>query len=295
MTAEKARLGKRLFFDKLLSVDGSVSCASCHAPEKDFSDSEQFSSGVGGRRGTRHAPTIINRVFSAAQFWDGRAESLEAQIFSPVQNPMEMAMPDMQVVVDRLRKDPRYLAEFDAAFPSGSGVTARNVVCAIAVFERTIVSGNSPYDRFIAGAATALNESARRGMVVFMDERKGNCRTCHAGLNFTDESYNNIGVGMTGEHPDMGRYNVTRLEGHQGAFKTPTLRDVARRGPYMHDGSQKSLEEVVDFYDQGGHPNKWLSPKIKPLHLSPQEKLDLVEFLKGLNGELTWYGMVDEQ
>jgi cytochrome c peroxidase len=198
-------------------------------------------------------------------------------------------MPDMKVVIDRLKADPTYVSMFEAAFP-GEGITEANVGKAIAAFERTILSGNSPFDRFTAGDKTAMSESAQRGLVLFRDENKGNCETCHVSFNFTDENYNNLGVGMAVKKPDMGRYLVTKLDGHQGAFKTPTLREIANTAPYMHDGSQKTLEEVIEFYDDGGHPNVWRSPKVKRLKLTRQERQDLVEFLKALSGEVTWYG-----
>jgi cytochrome c peroxidase len=295
LTVEKIKLGRRLYFEKSLSIDGTVSCATCHAPEKGFSDDEPTSTGVGGKKGDRHSPTVVNRIFSAAQFWDGRAPSLEEQALGPVQNPVEMGMPDMKIVIEKLKSDPSYLESFKAAFPPDGAIAAENVGKAIASFERTILSGNSPYDRFMTGDKGAMSESAQRGMQVFKDEKKGNCETCHAGPNFTDENYNNIGVGMAAQNPDQGRYQVTRLEGHQGAFKTPTLRDVAMRGPYMHDGSQKTLEVVVDYYVKGGHRNKWLSPKIQPVRLSKQEQRDLVEFLKALSGQVTWYGKDEAQ
>ncbi len=290
LTVEKVRLGRRLFFDKNLSVDGTVACASCHVPDKDFSDDRQFSVGVGGRKGTRHAPTIINRLYSTAQFWDGRARSLEEQVLGPIQNPVEMGMPDMKIVVERLLNDPVCVQEFKAAFPPDGVVTPENVGKAIASFERTILSGDSPYDRFMAGDKSALSESAQRGLEIFKDENEGNCVTCHAGPNFTDENYNNLGAEMDADHPDLGRYNVSHLEGHQGAFKTPTLRDAALRGPFLHDGSEKTLEEVIAFYVKGGTRNRWLSPKMHPLNLTVQDQQDLLEFLKALSGKLTWYG-----
>ncbi len=290
LTLEKVRLGRRLYFEKSLSANGAIACATCHIPEHGFSDPERFSTGIDGKKGTRHAPAIINRAFSAAQFWDGRAASLEEQALGPVQNPVEMGMSSMQMVVEKLKKDPAYVDQFKSAFPPDGSITPANVGKAIASFERTILSGNSEYDRFMAGDRSAMSEAAQRGMNIFKDERKGNCETCHAGPNFTDEIYNNIGVGMKSKKPDLGRYEVSKLEGHQGAFKTPTLRDVARRGPYMHDGSQKTLGEVVDLYVKGGHPNKWLSPKIEVLHLNRQERRDLVDFMKALSGEVSWYG-----
>ncbi|MFN8007234.1 MAG: cytochrome c peroxidase [Terriglobia bacterium] len=290
LTEEKIKLGKKLYFDKKLSVDQTIACASCHIPEKGFADPSQFSSGVGGKKGGRQAPTVINRVFSTKQFWDGRAASLEEQALGPVQNPVEMAMPNLDEVIKRLKTDPSYLEMFKAAFPPDGAITDIHIAQAIASFERTVVSGNSPFDRFMAGDKTAMSESAQRGYAIFKDEKKGNCETCHVGHNFTDENYNNIGVGMAAKDPDLGYYKITKLEGHKGAFKTPTLREIASTAPYMHDGSEKSLEEVVEFYNKGGHKNKWLSTKIKPLHLTKQEQQDLVEFLKALSGEVTWYG-----
>jgi len=294
LTEEKIKLGKKLYFEKKLSVDETISCASCHIPEKGFADPNQFSNGIGGKKGGRQSPTVINRVFSTRQFWDGRAVSLEEQALGPVQNPVEMGMPNMDVVIQRLKADPAYVEEFKAAFPPDGAITDIHFAQAIASFERTVVSGNSPFDRFKAGDKTAMSESAQRGYELFKNEKKGNCETCHVGHNFTDENYNNIGVGMGAKDPDLGYYKITKLEGHKGAFKTPTLREIASTAPYMHDGSEKTLEEVVELYDKGGHKNKWLSTKIKPLHLTKQEKQDLVEFLKALSGEVTWYGKGQE-
>ena len=294
LTEEKIKLGKKLYFEKKLSVDETIACASCHIPEKGFADPSQFSSGVGGKKGGRQSPTVINRVFSTRQFWDGRAASLEEQAVGPVQNPVEMGMPNMDVVIQRLKADPVYVEAFKAAFPPDGAITDNHVAQAIASFERTVVSGNSPFDRFKAGDKTAMSESAQRGYELFKNEKKANCETCHVGHNFTDENYNNIGVGMGAKDPDLGYYKITKLEGHKGAFKTPTLREITSTAPYMHDGSEKTLEEVVEFYDKGGHKNKWLSTKIKPLHLTKQEKQDLVEFLKALSGDVTWYGKGQE-
>lgn len=290
LTEEKIKLGKKLYFEKGMSIDGSLSCASCHIPDKGFADPSQFSKGVGGKKGGRQAPTVINRLFSTKQFWDGRAASLEEQALGPVQNPVEMGMPSMAVVKEKLAADPSYVAEFKAAFPPDGEITDIHIAHAIASFERTVLSGNSPYDRFVAGDKSAMSESAQRGYALFKDPAKANCETCHVGFNFTDENYNNIGVGMAAAKPDLGYYAITKLEGHKGAFKTPTLREIASTAPYMHDGSQKTLEEVVSFYNKGGHKNKWLSTKIKPLKLTKQDESDIVEFLKALSGDLTWYG-----
>jgi cytochrome c peroxidase len=290
LTEEKIELGKRLYFETRLSIDSSLSCASCHIPANGFADPRQFSVGVGGKKGTRQSPTLVNRVFSTAQFWDGRAGTLEEQALGPVHNPVEMAMPDPKIVEERLKADPEYVALFKAAYPPNGDITEQSMAKAIACFERTILSGNSPFDRFMAGDKTAMSESAQRGYQIFKDEKGGNCETCHVNFNFTDENYNNLGSGMNAKNPDLGHYLVSKLEGHKGAFKTPTLREVANTAPYMHDGSEKTLEEVVDLYEKGGKPNKWLSAKMKPVHLTRQDKLDLVEFLKALSGDVTWYG-----
>jgi cytochrome c peroxidase len=291
MTVEKVRLGRLLFFEKRLSFDQSLSCAGCHVPEKGFADPVPFSMGVGGKKGRRHTPTVVNRIFSGAQFWDGRAASLEEQALGPMLNPVEMAMPSMALAIERLKADPAYADSFKAAFPPDGLVTAENVAKAIASFERTILSGNSPFDRFIAGDSNAMSPAAKRGWEIFNDENRGDCVTCHVSSSFTDENYNNLGIGMARPHPDLGRYEVTRLEGHQGAFKTPTLREVARTAPYLHDGSEPTLEGVIDLYAKGGHPNRWLSPKMRRLRLTTHDKSDLVEFLKALSGEVGWYGM----
>jgi cytochrome c peroxidase len=295
MTLEKARLGRMLFFEKKLSLDGSLSCASCHVPEKAFADSERLSVGVGGRKGRRHTPTVINRLFGGAQFWDGRASSLEEQALGPMLNPAEMAMPNMALVIDRLRADRSYVQAFKAAFPPDGSLTEGNVARAIASFERTVLSGNSPFDRFVAGDRNAISPVAKRGWEIFKDENRGNCVTCHVSFNFTDENYNNLGIGMDRPSPDLGRYEVTKFEGHQGAFKTPTLREIARTAPYLHDGSETTLGGVVDLYAKGGHPNKWLSPRMRPLTLTPQDKADLIEFLKSLSGEVSWYGKDEDR
>ena len=175
-----------------------------------------------------------------------------------------------------------YQEQFRAVF--GTGVTPEGVAKAIAAYERMILSGNSPYDKFRAGNAKALSASARRGLALF--EGKANCVKCHAGFNFTDESYHNIGVGMDAPSPDLGRFTVTKRDEHRGAFKTPTLRDVAKHPPYMHDGSAASLAEVVAIYNRGGTPNPWLSGEIKPLGLSAAEQTDLVAFMESLTGEI---------
>ncbi|MEP7272942.1 MAG: cytochrome c peroxidase, partial [Acidobacteriota bacterium] len=269
----------------------TVSCASCHLPAKGFADPNRVSIGFKGQKGSRQAPTIINRAFSRSQFWDGRAATLEDQALMPITNPVEMANPNINAVIRRLKKDKSYVEGFNLAFPDRPGITEKNLSQAIASFERTIFSGNSPFDHFVNGDKTAVSESAARGYRLFLG--KANCAACHLSFNFSDEIFHNLGIGSQTKKPDPGHFAVTKVEGHQGAFKTPTLRELTNTAPYMSDGSLKTLEEVIDYYDKGCQPNPWLSPKIKALNLNPQEKADLVEFLKSLTGEITWYGKSD--
>ncbi len=284
LTQEKIDLGRQLYYDTRLSKDNTVSCATCHAPEKGFTDNQPVSAGVGRQAGARNAPTVMNRLFSKEQFWDGRAESLEDQALGPIQNPIEMGH-TLEGMVSNLQAIQSYAPEFQAAF-GAPGITSDRVAQAIASFERTVITGNSPFDRYQAGDKAALSASAARGMEIFNDKQRGNCVTCHAGFNFTDESYHNLGVGMDKPAPDWGRFGVTKVETDRGAFKTPTLRNVTQTAPYMHDGSEATLLEVVKFYDQGGKPNKWLSKEIKALHLNDQDRADLVAFIESLTGEV---------
>ncbi len=280
-TVEKRELGRLLYYDKRLSADGTVACASCHAPEHAFTDGQPVSTGIRGQKGGRSAPTVFNRAFSLAQFWDGRAKSLEEQAAGPIANPIEMGNTH-EVMVKTLKGIAGYRALFQKAFGK-EDFGIEEVTKAIATYERTVVSGNSPYDRYKAGQKKAMSEAQVRGMDVYFNKAK--CDQCHEGINFTTNAYHNLGVGMDKPNPDEGRFAVTKNPADWGAFKTPTLREIARTAPYMHDGSLATLEEVVDFYDKGGIPNKNLDATMKPLKLTAQEKKDLVEFLKALNGE----------
>lgn len=285
-TPEKAELGRLLYFDKRLSSKSTVSCASCHAPNRAFGDGAAVSTGIDEQKGNRSAPTVINRAYSTQQFWDGRAPSLEEQAKGPLANPLEMTMhKDVEAAhkasVATLRAIPGYTERFRAVFNTEE-LTIDHVAQAIATFERTILSGNSPFDRYRAGDQKALNTSQRRGLDVFF--KKAACDSCHLGFNFTDGSYTNIGIGMDKPSPDLGRYMVSRREEDKGAFKTPTLREVANTGPYMHDGRFVALEEVVEHYNKGGIKNPWLDERLKPLELTDTDKKDLVEFLKALSG-----------
>lgn len=282
VTAAKVELGRQLFFDARLSVDGQVSCATCHNPVMGFTDGRPTSMGVRGQVGGRSAPTVINLAYAQnGVFWDGRAKSLEDQAKGPIANPIEMANTH-EAVVSRLNTIPGYRDQFQHVFGSPE-ITIDNVAKAIAAFERTVISGNSPWDRFLKGDATALSDSAKRGWNLFQNKAK--CIKCHAGFNLTDNGYHNLGVGFDKPNPDLGRYRVTSGEEDKGRFKTPTLREITYTAPYMHDGSARTLEEVIDFYNKGGIKNPQLDQEVKPLNLTNEEKADLVAFLKSLNGE----------
>ena len=273
-TPEKIALGKQLYFDPRLSADSTVSCASCHNPEKGYSNADQFATGVDGKKGGRNSPTVLNTAYQAFQFWDGRAGTLEEQALGPIQNPIEMNL-SLTEMEKRLNAIPGYKDQFKKVF--GRDPVAADVAKAIAAFERTILSGDAPYDRFVAGETKAMSESAQRGWKLF--NGKAHCSACHSGPNFTDNAFHNIGVGMNAKEPDGGRQVVSKMLGDRGAFKTPTLRDIARTGPYMHDGHLKTLAEVVEYYHRGGTPNEQLDEEIFELNLTAEEKQDLVKFL----------------
>jgi len=278
---EKVELGKLLYFDTRLSADNTVSCATCHSPAHAFSDGAPVSTGIKGQKGTRSAPTVINRAFSLAQFWDGRAATLEEQAKGPMANPIEMGNTH-EAVVSRIKSIGGYRTMFAAVYGSPE-IDIDRVAKAIATFERTVLSGNSAYDRWAAGDKKAMTPEQVRGFDVFVNKAK--CDQCHEGLNFTSNMYANIGVGTDRPQPDEGRFAVTKEPADWGTFKTPTLRDISRTAPYMHDGSLKTLEKVVDYYDKGGLKNRNLDEKIKPLHLTTRDKQDLAAFLHALDGE----------
>lgn len=279
-TEAKIALGKQLYFDKRLSKDNSISCATCHDPAKGWSNAEPTAAGVGGSRGGRSAPTILNSAYQKFQFWDGRAGSLEEQALGPIQNPIEMNLP-LEELESRLNQIEGYRQQFQTVF--GSAPKAADVAKAIAAFERTVLTGDAPYDRHKGGDANALSADAQQGMKLFFG--KANCSACHSGANFTDNGFHNIGVGMDKPEPDLGREVHSKLQGDRGSFKTPTLRDIARGAPYMHDGRFATLEEVIDYYDKGGTANEFLDEEIYALKLTPEEKKALATFLReGLAG-----------
>jgi cytochrome c peroxidase len=304
LTKAKVELGRQLYFEPRVSLNGTVSCGTCHNPEKGWTDNLKTSVGIDGQVGGRSAPTVLNSVYGRSMFWDGRALSLEGQAQGPPQNPIEMGKQSYQDIVERLRKVSGYREQFQKVF--GTDVTLDGMVKAIAAFERAFaLSGNSAYDKYNAGDMKALSDSQKRGMVLFglrLSEdddfktdvvlKKADCTSCHAGFNFTDELFHNLGIGWdpkTGKYADLGRFIIAPVGAKNpteyAAFKTPTVRDAARTAPYMHDGSLATLEEVVEHYNKGGNPNPALDKDIKKLNLTAQEKADVVEFMKALTGE----------
>jgi cytochrome c peroxidase len=291
-TADTVALGRRLYYDPQLSVDGTISCASCHAPQFAFSDQRPFSIGVGGKPGTRHAPTVINSAYSELQFWDGRAPSLEEQAKGPIANPVEMAH-TLDGVVARLQDDPNYRELFQKAWGTDQ-ITIDLVAKSIASFERTVIAGNSPFDRFYFGHdKKALSPAAQRGFKLFTDPKKANCAVCHAigktDALFTDNKFHNLGIGADtrGNLNDPGRYSVTKQDADMGCFKTPTLRNLANRAPFMHDGSFPTVKDALAHYIGGGNMNDHLDKQIHALDfLTFDERDDLLQFLDSLNGTL---------
>ena len=268
-------LGRRLFFDTRLSRDGTRACASCHNPGLAFADSLSRSSGVAGRVAARHTPAIINRAWGSSFFWDGRAESLEQAVLMPISNPRELDFsPSTAITV--LASDRGVASAFVEAF--GTAPDTTTLARALASYVRTIRSGDSRFDRFRSGEPTALSAAEQRGMALFVGEAR--CSRCHVGANLTDEDFHNTGTALGSR--DHGREGVTGRREDNGKFRTPTLRDVPRTPPYMHDGSLPTLEAVIEFYDGGGKPSANLDREIKPLHLKQAEKADLAAFLRAL-------------
>ncbi len=277
--ADRVALGRRVFFDGILSRDRSVACASCHDPAHGFARPEALAIGIDGKVGERNAPTLLNRALGRRFTWDGRFESLAQQALDPIANPIEM---DLAVddAVARLAADARYAEEFSHAF--GGPPTRERLGAALESFERRLVIGDSPIDRFRASSVySALTESERAGVWTY--ESKGKCWRCHSGPNFSDEEFHNTGAGDAAHAADLGRAKVTRDAADTGKWKTPTLRGLAFTAPYMHDGSLATLMDVVEFYARGGGKNAHLDPRIEPIDFTEQEKRDLVAFLEALS------------
>jgi len=329
-TPAKIALGDKLFHEKRFSADGTIACSSCHEEEKAFTDGLALAEGIDDKKGTRNTPTVVNAAYYETQFWDGRRDSLETQALDPLVNPVEHGLESHDKVLEVVRNDPEYLEQFKEVFGvSADQITMDHVTKAIASFERTQVSGNSPFDRYLyGGEEDAISESAKRGLKVFRN--KGRCVDCHtieqSFATFTDNEFHNLGVGFDriednmyelvarfreskkgdGEDIDvsiltdeavseLGRYTVTLSPQDVGRFKTSTIRNIAVTAPYMHDGSEKTLMDVVEFYDKGGNDNPLLDGGIRELNLTEQEKKDLVAFMRTLTSPRFADDSADEQ
>ena len=284
ITKEKVELGRLLFFDKRLSANNTIACASCHIPALAFTDGQPVSTGINSQQGGRSAPTTINRGFSTAQFWDGRAATLEDQSIGPFANLIEHGFASHDELIKKINSIKGYKKLFSDVYGE-SKLTKENVGRAIAAFQRTLISGNSPFDRFdYDGDQKAISESAKRGKNLFFD--KARCNLCHMGTNFSDEKFHNIGIGWDDSDTlDLGRYRVSKNEKDLGAFKTPTLREITKTAPYMHDGRFATLEDVIKHYNKGGVKNPFLDNQVIPLNLSDSEIKDLLSMLRSLEGE----------
>jgi cytochrome c peroxidase len=280
-TPARIELGKALFFDPRLSGNGASSCASCHNPSLGWSDGQKTAVGWGGAVLGRATPTIVNTAFNTQFMWDGRKKSLEDQALGPMKSADEMNT-DFPAVIERLGRMPAYQALFAKAYP-GEAIGEETIAKALAAFERTVVSKDSPFDRWLAGDTKALTPEQYRGFKVFTDPAKGNCAACHSGPNFTDNGFHNIGI-KSGAKPDLGRFEIRKVAAMKGAFKTPTLRDVELTAPYFRDGSAATLKEVVEHYARGGDDRTNISADVKKLTLREQEKDDLVAFMRALTG-----------
>lgn len=291
-TAARVTLGKMLFFDPRISRDGNMSCASCHSPMFGWSDGLATGRGFQGQKLGRASPTVVNTAYNSIQMWDGRKKDLEDQAMGPLEADAEMNT-DLTQFFNWINSSEGYKTAFAKAYP-GEAIGPGTFSKAIASFERTVVSRNSPFDRWLAGDKKAMTPQQLHGFAVFTDKNKGNCEVCHSAPNFTDNGFHNLGLASFGiENPDLGRFAHKAVAVNKGAFKTPGLRDVGRTAPYFHDGSAKTLMEVVEHYNRGGDVRTNLSSNIKPLHLSQTEKEDLVAFLKALNSPFTQVALPD--
>lgn len=276
-TQGRADLGRMLFFDPRLSGSNWISCATCHNPALGWSDGLPTAIGHGQQVLGRATPTILNSAYNHVQMWDGRFRSLEQQALGPIEAAGEMNQ-NLDELVTELQAIKGYVKRFEKAYP-GEGISKKTIAKAIASFERTVVSTESPFDRWIQGDESAISAEAKKGFALF--EGKARCTVCHSGFNLTDDSFHNVGLNSD----DQGRFAIRKVKVLKGAFKTPTLRNINQTAPYMHNGQYKTLMEVVEHYDRGGDFKENLSPNIEPLKLSSAEKRQLVEFMNTLTGE----------
>ena len=275
---EKVELGRRLFSDKRLSMDNTISCSGCHNPRKGFSDGRVRAIGFHGTTLPRHTPSLWNTAYNLSQFWDGRAIRLEDQASAPLSSPTEMNSPIGKILSARLDEDPYYHRSFRKVFGDAPNVT--DITRALAAYERTLIARNSRFDRYARGDKNALSLQEKNGLVLFIG--KGRCARCHNGPNFSDGKFQNIGEGT---EDDQGRFSITHEEADRGAFKTPGLRNVTLHPPYMHDGNLPTLEAVIDYYDRGGGTRAGKSPFIMKIGLTADEKRNLIAFLRSLTDE----------
>jgi cytochrome c peroxidase len=279
--AARVALGKMLFFDPRLSRDGNMACATCHNPLLGWSDGLPTAKGFKSQVLGRASPTVVNTGYNKIQMWDGRKATLEEQAIGPMVADVEMNA-DLGAVFKWLNTNEGYRQAFAKAYP-GESIDEKTFAKALASFERTVISRDSPFDRWLKGDPKAMTAQQVRGFRLFQDEKKGNCAVCHAAPNFTDDGFHNIGLASYGKpQPDMGRYLIRPVAVLKGAFKTPTLRDIELTAPYFHDGSVATLEGVVDYYAGGGAVSHDLSPNIRKLDLTAQEKADIVAFMRAL-------------
>jgi cytochrome c peroxidase len=278
MTPDKVALGRQLFFDERLSIDSSRSCYSCHVCEHGLTDGLPKAVGADNKPLTRNTPTLWNIGYHKEFYWDGRSDSLEKQAMAAWKGGNMGVGERTSEIVAKINALQDYRSQFQKVFQNDA--TAENMMKAIAAFERTIIGGNTPWDRWRAGDQSALSQSAYRGWNIFQGIK---CNNCHDGILFTDQQYHNIGIGMDQSVVDIGRYEVTKRQEDYGAFKTPTLRDIAKSGPYFHDGSAKTLEEAVDVMLAGGKPNEFIDKKnLQPKRVLPEQREDLLNFLRSL-------------
>lgn len=276
ITEASVAMGKALFFDKRLSRDGSMSCASCHFPDHAFSDTVARSLGVQGLPGMRNSPPLINLAWHSGYFRDGGVPTLEQQVIAPIHDPVEMDHSITRAAA-ALRNVEPYATLSQRAY--GKPMEAWELSRALAAYERTLVSGWSRYDRYLQGDPGALTASEQHGLALFRSEAL-NCTACHSGFDLSDHAYHNVGQYLA--YADPGRSRITLLASDEGKFKTPTLRNIARTAPYMHDGSLATLEQVVDFFSTGGLPHPNRDAGMRTFALNPQEKEDLIAFLRAL-------------